>query len=108
MRKSFKKLVRDNIPDIIKKDGLMPSIRKLDPGEYILEVGKKFGEEGNEYAEAETKQERLEELSDLLQLIYDAAEHDKSTISEVEQIRAKKLNERGGFSQGIFLESITD
>lgn len=42
---SFQKLVRDNIPDIIRKKGETPKIRILNDKEYYEELVKKIGEE---------------------------------------------------------------
>ena len=45
----YNKLVRDNIPDIIKKNGATPIIRILDDEEYFKELNRKLKEELNEY-----------------------------------------------------------
>lgn len=46
---SYKKLVRDYIPDIIKDNGEVPIVRILDDEEYLKELNKKLLEEVNEY-----------------------------------------------------------
>ena len=45
MIKNYNKLVRDNIPDIIKNNGGEPIIRILDDSEYKSELEKKLYEE---------------------------------------------------------------
>ena len=45
----YNKLVRDNIPDIIKKNGATPIVRILDDEEYFKELNRKLKEELNEY-----------------------------------------------------------
>ncbi len=42
MEKSFNKLVRDNIPDIIKDNNEVALIRILDENEYRVELYKKL------------------------------------------------------------------
>lgn len=43
------KLVRDNIPDIIRADGKTPVTRILDQEEYLNELDRKLQEEVAEY-----------------------------------------------------------
>ena len=45
---AYRKLVRDNIPDIIKKNGEEPIIMELSDNDYKLELEKKLFEECNE------------------------------------------------------------
>ena len=45
MKKVYKKLVRDRIPEIIEKKGSVPEIRILSPDEYLHELKNKFQEE---------------------------------------------------------------
>ena len=45
MEQIYNKLVRDNIPDIIEKNGEIPIIRILSNEEYKLELEKKLCEE---------------------------------------------------------------
>ena len=40
--KTYKKLVRDKIPDIILKEGSLPTTRILDDKEYIKSLNKKL------------------------------------------------------------------
>ena len=47
--KTYKKLVRDKIPEIIEKDNLVPICRTLNDKEYQIELNKKLVEEVKEY-----------------------------------------------------------
>lgn len=58
--RSYKKLVRDLIPDIIKGNGEEPITRILDDVEYKLELEKKLVEECNEVLSTDMSEERLE------------------------------------------------
>ncbi|AFU11605.1 Phosphoribosyl-ATP pyrophosphohydrolase [Bacillus thuringiensis MC28] len=102
------KLIRNKIPKIIKAKGKTPITRILPEDEYIKELCKKTGEELTEYIEAKTKPDRLEELSDLLELINALAEHEGATLEEINNIRKKKAEERGGFSDQVFLIEVTN
>ncbi|MED1055649.1 nucleoside triphosphate pyrophosphohydrolase [Bacillus mycoides] len=102
------KLIRNNIPKIIKANGKTPTTRILNEDEYIEELSKKTQEELTEYIEAKTKPDKLEELSDLLELIHALAEHEGTTLEEINSIRKKKAEERGGFSDRVFLIEVID
>ncbi|MFJ8416975.1 phosphoribosyl-ATP pyrophosphohydrolase [Bacillus paramycoides] len=101
-------LIRDKIPQIIKNNGKTPTTRILPENEYIKEICKKTQEELTEYLEAKTKPHKLEELSDLLELINALAEHEGTTLEEINKIRKKKATERGGFQNRTFLIEVTD
>ncbi|MGN4769304.1 nucleoside triphosphate pyrophosphohydrolase [Bacillus thuringiensis] len=105
---TYNKLIRNKIPQIIEANGKTPTTRILPEEEYIKELCKKTQEELTEYLEADTKKHKLEELSDLLELINVLAEHEDTTLEEINNIRKKKAEERGGFSDRVFLIEVTD
>ncbi|WP_088265646.1 nucleoside triphosphate pyrophosphohydrolase [Bacillus mycoides] len=105
---TYNKLIRNKIPQIIKANGKTPKTRILPEDEYIKEICNKTQEELNEYLEATTKEHKLEELSDLLELINALAEHEGTTLEEINNIRKKKAEERGGFQNRVFLIEVTD
>ena len=102
------KLVRDQIPKIIKDSGKIPVTTILDEKEYIIELRKKSQEELQEYLSAETDQEALEELADFLEIIHALAKVNGSTIEEVDKIRVEKAEKRGGFTDKVFLIEVQD
>ncbi|GAB6615677.1 MULTISPECIES: nucleoside triphosphate pyrophosphohydrolase [Bacillus] len=104
---NYNKLIRNKIPQIIKANGKTPTTRILPEDEYINEICNKI-EELTEYLEADTKEHKLEELSDLLELINALAEHEGTTLEEINNIRKRKAEERGGFSNRVFLIEVTD
>ena len=102
------KLVRDKIPQIIKESGKTPVTKILNQKEYITELRKKSQEELQEYLTAETDEEALEELADLLEIIHALAKVHGSTIEEVDKIRVEKAEKRGGFTDKVFLIEVQD
>lgn len=70
MIKKYDKLVRDKIPQIIEANGSRCCTRILEPEEYLARVDAKLDEELAEYHAGPC----LEELADLLEVIYAAAE----------------------------------
>ncbi len=102
------KLVRDRIPEIIENTGKKFSTRILSNNEYLMELRKKSFEELEEYMNAPDKENALEELADLLEIIHALAAAQDSSIIEVEAIRERKAQKRGGFQEKIFLIEVED
>ena len=105
MEKVYNKLVRDNIPNIIKSNGEIPITRILDNDEYKKELENKLYEEYQEVLEA-TGKDRLEELADMLEIISSLAKLENSTLNNVIEIANKKVLKRGSFENKIFLEKV--
>lgn len=95
----YNKLVRDKIPEIIAAQGEKPIIRVMDDKEYITSLEKKLDEEVAEYHE----NKEIEELADILEVIYALCETQGHSVDELMRVYEKKHIERGGFSKRIFL-----
>jgi predicted house-cleaning noncanonical NTP pyrophosphatase (MazG superfamily) len=104
----YNKLVRDRIPEIIKEQGNTLSTRFLENEEYLNELRTKLQEETNEYLEAESSTEAIEELADIMELLYALAEVHGVTSERLEQIRAEKAEKRGGFKERVYLIEVED
>lgn len=98
---TYHKLVRDKIPEIIKNQGETPHIRILSPEEYTCALEQKLDEETKEFH----KEKNLEELADILEVVYALAEDLGATKEELMCVYDKKHEKRGGFRQRIFLIS---
>ena len=97
----YNKLVRDKIPDIIRKQGENPCTRILDTEAYSHALEQKLDEETAEYH----KEKNLEELADILEVIYALAENMGHTKEDLHRVYDKKHEDRGGFRERIFLIS---
>ena len=104
MEKIYNKLVRDKIPEIIKEDGYTPVTRILDDEEYKQELEKKLYEEYQEVLATKNSEERIEELSDMLEIISSLATLEDKTLEDVIEKAKEKRLKRGGFDKRIFLE----
>ncbi|MBO5789491.1 MAG: nucleoside triphosphate pyrophosphohydrolase [Clostridia bacterium] len=104
MEKVYHKLIRDGIPALIEAEGKTCRLQVLTDEEYLVEVDKKLDEELAEYH----KDQNLEELADLLEVLYAAVRARGYTISELEDARAKKHEKRGGFDKKLLLISVDD
>jgi predicted house-cleaning noncanonical NTP pyrophosphatase (MazG superfamily) len=100
--KVHNKLVRDKIPEIIKASGRNAVIHILSDDEYIFALETKLNEEIVEYQ----ADKNLEEMADVLEVLQAICIARGYTIEELETMRAKKANERGGFAEKIFLEYV--
>jgi predicted house-cleaning noncanonical NTP pyrophosphatase (MazG superfamily) len=102
--KSYHKLVRDRIPEIIEASGKTCVTEVLSDAEYLKMVDAKLDEELAEYH----KDQNLEELADLLEVIYAAALARGYTLEQLEQARAKKAAERGRFQKKLLLREVRE
>lgn len=102
--KTYHKLIRDKIPEIIKADGKVCVTRILSDEEYVDALEKKLNEEVAEYQ----TDKNLEELADILEVLQAICIARGYTLEELETVRVKKAKERGGFEKKIFLESVED
>lgn len=98
--KVYNKLARDKITDIIEADGRMAKYRILDNSEYRKELNSKLQEEVKEYLD----DNNVEELADIVEVIYGILNSMDVTIDEFEKVRIKKQEERGAFNKRIYLE----
>ena len=99
----YQKLVRDGIPNLITSQGKSCRMRVLEPQEYIAELRNKLKEEAEEYFQAVTDEEALEELADMLEVIHTLAETHGSSYTALDKIRDEKAQSRGGFRERVFL-----
>jgi predicted house-cleaning noncanonical NTP pyrophosphatase (MazG superfamily) len=97
--RTYNKLVRDRIPEIIRSSGETPVTRVLSDEEYLLELVKKLREEVAEF-EADLS---LEELADVQEVVFALADT-LASCSELERVRQEKAEKRGAFQDKIFLE----
>lgn len=102
MIKRYNKLVRDRIPEIIESSGKTCTTEVLSPEEYLRMLDVKLDEELAEYH----KDQNVEELADLLEVIHAAAIARGYTLEDLERVRAEKAAKRGGFEKRILLKEV--
>ena len=100
----YSKLVRDRIPEIIEASGKTCVTEILPDDEYLRMIDTKLDEELAEYH----KDQNIEELADLIEVIYAAAIARGYTIEQLEKVRAEKAEKRGAFQQKILLVEVTE
>jgi len=97
--KTFNKLIRDKIPDIIEEAGNDYEMEVLDDEDYFNALNDKLQEELDEYLESK----EIMELADLVEIIYAILDHKDISRKEFEKMRRKKKKERGAFEKKLFL-----
>lgn len=101
-RKTYNKLVRDHIPEIITADGRQCATEIMDEIEFRKALLAKLFEEAQEIVSAETS-DMVKEIADLYEVI-DAVmlafDLGKDTILATQK---KRRDERGGFEKRIKL-----
>jgi len=105
MHQQYDKLIRDKIPEIIKKDGERAITRILDDEEFKEELTKKLVEESSEVVEAGTnKSELTKEIGDVLEVIESIIRTFKLDQDEIDKMKKERREKRGSFDKKIFLE----
>jgi len=102
----YNKLVRDNIPNIIRSNGEIPMTRRLSMSEYKKELLKKLQKEAEEVTSAKGKKDLIKELADVQEVIlalYRAFDIKRSDVTDTARRRRK---ERGGFNKKVFLKGM--
>ena len=100
--KVYRKLVRDHIPQMIEATGGKAVTQILSDEAYATYLEAKLDEEVGEYH----KDRSVEELADILEVVYALAATIGCTPAQLEHICMEKRQQRGGFDQKIFLISV--
>ena len=100
----YHKLVRDRIQEIIRASGKTCRTEVLSDDAYLKMIDAKLDEELAEYH----KEQNLEELADLLEVLHAAVIARGYTLEELETVRAQKAEKRGGFAQKILLKEVSE
>lgn len=115
MKKIYNKLVRDKMTDIYKHDvenkisASDYSVRYMKREETLERLKDKLLEEVQEVFDAyekEDKKDLKEEIADVIEVIDAILYHNDIKLEEVLAIREAKKLKKGGFEEGLFLESI--
>jgi predicted house-cleaning noncanonical NTP pyrophosphatase (MazG superfamily) len=105
--KLYNKLVRDKIPQIIEEKGKTANVRVLSDVEYKAMLDQKLHEEFLEYTHA-NEEAKVEELADLVEVVYALLESKGVRNEDFEKLMMKKKEERGGFKERLFLVSVEE
>ena len=102
MTREYDKLVRDEVPAEIREDDETPVTHRAEGEEYRDRLAEKLVEEAEEFADGRTVAE-LGDVLDVVDAICAARDIDRDYL---EEMRAAKTDDRGGFLEGVVLERI--
>ncbi len=94
------KLVRDRIPEMIRKRGEVPRVRVAQEHEVECFIRRKVVEEAQEFLQSGN----AKEIADILEALEALMKHRGIDWSTVEELRARRKRERGGFEKRFVLE----
>jgi predicted house-cleaning noncanonical NTP pyrophosphatase (MazG superfamily) len=95
------KLVRDRIPELAAGNGQPATFHRADPAEFGRRLRAKLLEEAQEATTAHGPAELLEELGDVLQVLYALAADAGYEAAEIEAARARKARTHGTYTRRI-------
>lgn len=96
------KLVRDNIPTIIRQDGRVPIVERVDGQDLQAKLYEKLTEEHLELL----ARPNLDEIADVMEVLIGIGKMMGYTEEEILQARQKRRDERGSFDEGYILKSV--
>ncbi len=100
----YNKLIRDNVPDIIRAKREACEVRQItDVQEFQQELFKKIKEEANSLAMVRTKEEFLAEYADLMMVFDTIMGQLEITPEEVVEARNQNLLKKGGYKHQYYL-----
>lgn len=100
----YDKLIRDRIPEIIERSGKKCIVEVMDDDTYLQYLDQKLNEELAEYQADKS----LEELADLLEVMYAVAVARGYSVEELESVRKEKAEKRGGFEKRLRLKGVIE
>lgn len=100
----YNKLVRDRIPEIIENSGRKAVAETLNDVDYKEYLHNKLSEEMHEYLESGS----VDELADLIEVIYALSDYNGVSISDFEDLRKKKAIGRGTFNKRLLLKEVVE
>ena len=106
--KTYNKLVRDRIPEIIQKEGNIADIIILSEESFIQAIKEKLIEVANEVCNAQNRDDILSELADLQEVMDTIKQLYNINTLEVNTIQAVKALQRGKFEKRLYLKSVSE
>lgn len=103
MIKAYYQLVRDKVPDIIKKKNMTPVYKKLNEGEFKYYLKLKLKEEMEEMSQQENPSEIGKNLVDIVEVIDYLKKAYGISESQLKKLHDQKIKEKGNFDKKLFL-----
>ena len=98
MTEEFDKLLRDEIPRIIKENEETPITHSVEGEEYSERLDEKLAEKVTEYLESG----EVKELADILEVLHAIREERGVSLESLRNKRRQKAEQRGVLTKGSF------
>ncbi len=103
MRRTYNKLVRDRIPEIIESQGGSCQCRVLAKDKYMQALKAKLVEEAQELLDTDDRESLLRELADVMEVVDSLLKATGLSISALREEQRRRREERGGFERRLCL-----
>ncbi len=100
------KLVRDGLRDEYERTNQNPVFRELSIDELKTQLARKIIEEANEIRVNSRPDEVIDEVADIRQVLDDIVAIYDITEEQVKLAQQKKYDKKGGFANGVFVETL--
>lgn len=107
-RLTFNKLIRDKVAKRMQEKGVEYGARTLSEEEYKVELLKKVGEEALGVQNAQTREELVTEIADVLEVLSTLRKLEGITEEEIARALTENMEKKGGFDTRTFLEWTAD
>ena len=104
--RNYNKLVRDRIPEIIQNDNKTCVVEILNDHDFLVELKRKLIEESNELSGTQNREEMINELADLHEVMNALKAIYAISNEEIERRQLKKAETNGRFEKQLFLVSV--
>ncbi len=100
------KLVRDRIPELMAHPSNIVKVETLDHKAHITALKAKLIEEAQEVIDAGSREQLIEEIADVKEVIDALMLKLSIKGTEIEEIKRKKSMRNGGFDRGLYLKTV--
>lgn len=105
-RFKINKLIRDKLPEIISINSAKIFTKVMKKDECITRLNDKLIEEASEVINSQTKEELIEELADLFEVMFSIAKIHGIDFEQIQEIQKQKKLEFGGFDGMIYADFV--
>ena len=105
----YNKLVRDNIPEILDKQGKKYEIEVLEDIVYAKKLAEKLCEEVDEFLKeynAENDEDAIKKLADIVEVVYAIVDLIGVDAKDFEKLRLMKAEKNGKFNKKLLLKNV--
>lgn len=99
----YNKLIRDNIPDVMRRNGAAYKVKRLSKRAFVQALLMKVGEEASALPGQTKKSEIVSELGDVLDVIAALQEALNISSKDINAARRAALKRKGWFRKRLYL-----